>query len=168
MTEKLLTGTLSLNTNKQTDCPHLSGQKLKNIMSQHMRLWYLSDRGKAKAQMSLGICAVSPELFAHMKYGRRRRVQPKISHLAALAPLDGLKNEFMEDEKCHNLMSWLLVCGKLFCSGKYLEQHNAKIKYRKKEPQHVKTNNMAYLPSKDSGQPVHPPALISLCSSVSG
>ena len=45
-----------------------------------MRLWYLSHtRRPAKAHASLRICAVSPEpsLFAHMKYGRRRRVQPK-------------------------------------------------------------------------------------------
>ena len=42
----------------------------------------------AKAQASLRIPAVSPEpsLFAHMKYGSRRRVRPKIRHLA---PLDG-------------------------------------------------------------------------------
>ena len=60
-----------------------------------------------------GIRAVSPEpsLFAHMKYGSRQRVGPKIRHLA---PLDGCacaieeKNEFTEDEKCHNLMSWLI------------------------------------------------------------
>ena len=53
-----------------------------------MRLWYLPHRRPAKAQASLPICAVSPEplLFAHMKYGSRRRVQPKIGRLA---PLDG-------------------------------------------------------------------------------
>ena len=40
-------------------------------------------------------CAVSPEpsLFAHMKYGNRRRVQPKIRHLA---PLDGCACTFEE------------------------------------------------------------------------
>ena len=45
-------------------------------MSQLMRLWYLSHRRPAKAQASLRICAVSPEpsLFAHMKYGSRRKV----------------------------------------------------------------------------------------------
>ena len=49
-----------------------------------------------------------PSLFAHMKYGSRRRARPKTRHLA---PLDGcacVKNEFTEDEKCHNLMSWLI------------------------------------------------------------
>ena len=44
-----------------------------------MRLWYLPHMRPAKAQASLRIRAVSPEpsLFAYMKYGSRRRVQPK-------------------------------------------------------------------------------------------
>ena len=44
-----------------------------------MRLWYLSHRRPAKVQASLRIHAVSqePSLFAHMKYGTRRRVGPK-------------------------------------------------------------------------------------------
>ena len=48
-------------------------------MSQLMRLWYLSHRRPAKAQASLRILAVSPEpsLFAHMKYGSRRKGRPK-------------------------------------------------------------------------------------------
>ena len=69
-------------------------------------------RRPAKARASLRIRAVSPEpsLFAHMKYGSRRRVRTKIRHLA---PLDGcanarLNNEFTEDEKYHNLMTWLI------------------------------------------------------------
>ena len=64
-----------------------------------MRLWYLSYRRPAKAQASLRICAVSPEpsLFAHMKYGSRQRV----AHAR-------LKNEFTEDDKYHNLMTWLV------------------------------------------------------------
>ena len=55
-------------------------------MSQLMRLWYLSHRRPAKAQVSLCIRAVSPEpsLFAHMNYGSRRRIRPKIRHLAPL------------------------------------------------------------------------------------
>ena len=93
------------------------GHKLKSCqihngynLSQHKRLWSLSHRRPAKAQVSLRIRAVSPEpsLFAHMKNGSRRRVRPNIRHLA---PLDGcassLKNEITEDKKCHNLMSWL-------------------------------------------------------------
>ena len=60
-----------------------------------MRLWYLSHRRTAKAQVSLRIHAVSPEpsLFAHMKYGSRQRVRPKIRHLASL---DGCACAFEE------------------------------------------------------------------------
>ena len=60
-----------------------------------MRLWYLSNRRPAKAQVSLCIHAVSPEplLFAHMKYGGRQRVRQKIRHLA---PLDGCACTFEE------------------------------------------------------------------------
>ena len=84
-----------------------------------MKLWYLSHRRLAKAQASLHIHAVSPErsLFAHMKYGSRRRFRPKIRHLA---PLDGcaacLKNEFTEDEKCHNLMAQMRIPIPFICS----------------------------------------------------
>ena len=64
-----------------------------------------------KAQASLRIRPVSPEplLFAHMKYGSRRRVQPKIRHLAPhwMAAHVRLKNQFTEDEKYHNLMRGL-------------------------------------------------------------
>ena len=72
-------------------------KKLANkvIISQLMRSWYLPHRRQAKAHPSLRICAVSPEpsLFAHMKYGSRRRVPPKIRHLA---PLDGCTCAFEE------------------------------------------------------------------------
>ena len=66
--------------------------------------------GTSEGSGEPGHSAVSPEpsLFAHIKYGCRRRLRPKIRHLA---PLDGRvcasKNEFTEDEKCHNLMRWL-------------------------------------------------------------
>ena len=79
--------------------------------SQLMRLWYLSHRRPSKAKASLRIRAVSPEpsLFAHTKYRSRRRVRPKIRRLAHwMAAHARLKNEFTEDEKCHNLMSWLI------------------------------------------------------------
>ena len=64
-------------------------------LSQHMRLWYLSHRRPAKAQVSLRIRAVSPEpsLFAHMKYGSRQRVRPKIGHSS---PLNGCTCAFEE------------------------------------------------------------------------
>ena len=72
-----------------------------------MRIWYLSRRRPAKAQAVLRIRAVSPEpsLFAHMKYESKRRVRPKIKQW--IAAQVRLKNEFTEDEKCHNLVSWL-------------------------------------------------------------
>ena len=79
-------------------------------LSQLMRLWYLSHRRPAKAQANLRIRAVLPEpsLFAHIKYGSKRSVRPKIRHLAHwMAAHAHLKNEFTEDEKYHNLMSWL-------------------------------------------------------------
>ena len=63
-----------------------------DIRSDHV---CLSHRWPKKAQASLGIHAVSPEpsLFAHMKYESRRRVWPKIRHLA---PLDGCPCAFEE------------------------------------------------------------------------
>ena len=73
-----------------------------------MRLLYLSHRQPAKAQASLRFSTVwsEPSLFQHMNYGSRQRVRQKIRYLASL---DGcgmrLKNELMEDEKYHNLMS---------------------------------------------------------------
>ena len=73
----------------------------------------------AKAQVSLHIRTVSPEpsLFAHMKYGSRRRVHPKNRHLAQpMAAHVGLKNEFTEDEKCHNIMSWIKSVSKVGCT----------------------------------------------------
>ena len=79
-------------------------------MSQLMRLWYLSHRRQVKAQASLHFRAVSPEpsLFAHMNSGSKRKVRPKIRHLARwMAAHAYLKNEVTEDKKCQNLMSWL-------------------------------------------------------------
>ena len=81
-----------------------------NETSQLMRLRYLSHRRTVTARASLHIRAVSPEpsLFAHIKYGSRRRVRPQIRYLV---PLDGcacvVENEFTEGDKCHNLMSRL-------------------------------------------------------------
>ena len=76
-------------------------------MSQLMRLWYLSHRRPAPR---LSIYAVPPEpsLFVHMKYGSRRRVRPKIRHLASLDCCACVfDDEFTEDEKYHNLIRWL-------------------------------------------------------------
>ena len=54
--------------------------------NQLMRLWHLSHKRPAKAQASLRIRAVSPEpsFFAHNKYRSRRRIRPKLRHLAPL------------------------------------------------------------------------------------
>ena len=74
-------------------------------------LFPLTYRWPAKAQASLGTGTVSPEpsLFAHIKYGRRQRVWPKIKHLAQwMAAHARLKNDFTEDEKYHNPMRWLI------------------------------------------------------------
>ena len=63
--------------------------------SQLMRLWYLSHKRPVNGQASLRIHLVSPEpsLFAHIKYGNRWRLRPKIRHLA---PLDGCACAFEE------------------------------------------------------------------------
>ena len=85
---------------------------LESYLSQLMRLWYLSYRRPAKAQASLRIRAVSPEpsLFAYIKYGStcRRMVRLKIRQKTYwMAAHARLKNEFTEDEKCHNLVAHL-------------------------------------------------------------
>ena len=84
----------SLISNQFQACPFSLPKELNKIgrtaykthqWSQLMRLWYLSHSQPAKAQASLCIRAVSPaSLFAHMKYGSRRRVRPNIRHLAPL------------------------------------------------------------------------------------
>ena len=68
-----------------------------------MRLWYLSHRWPAKAQASLQIRAVSPEpsLFAHIKYGSRWSVRPKVKHLA---PLESCASVF--EEWVYAIISW--------------------------------------------------------------
>ena len=86
--EKILSIKRYFQHNMTTTCKYMLGIKGQIALlirydlhwSQLMRLWYLSYRRPAKAQASLCICAVLPEpsLFAHMKYGRRRRVRPKI------------------------------------------------------------------------------------------
>ena len=72
-----------------------------------MWLWYLSHRRPEMAQASLRIRTVSPEpsLFAHMKYGSRRRKSDIYPHWIAVNAC--LKNECTKDEKCHNPMRWL-------------------------------------------------------------
>ena len=80
-------------------------------LSELMSLWHLSHKRPAKAQASMSIHAVSPEpsLFAHMKYGSRRRVRPKSDICPhTMAAHARLKNEFTGDEKYLILMRWLI------------------------------------------------------------
>ena len=55
------------------------------LISLLMRLWNLSHRRPAKAQASLRIREVLSEhsLFTHINYRSRRRVRPKIRHVAS-------------------------------------------------------------------------------------
>ena len=75
-----------------------------------MRLGYLSHRRPANSQASLHICAVSPEpsLFAQsmeVDEGSDKKSDIYAHWMAAHARLN---NEFTEDKKCHNLMTWLI------------------------------------------------------------
>ena len=72
-----------------------------------------------------------------------------------------LKNEFTEDEKCHNLMNWLVR------EASSSNPHNVNemltigmSQTAEHEPLHDKTNKMACAASEDSDQPGHPPSLI--------
>ena len=117
------------------------------------------------------IRAVMPEpsLFAHIKHGSRRRVRPKIRHLA---PLDGCACAFEEWVYGRRTVTvilpwiscwWVFVSVEntlhfIVCSQSFIEIISAnKIIY---EPPHDKTNKMACAPSEDSDQPGHPPRLI--------
>ena len=117
-----------------------------NQMSQLMRLWYLPHTRPANAEASLRIRAVMPEpsLFAHIKYGRRR------VRLRYLALLDGcacaFEDKFMEDEKYHNLITWLklphvrnLPRNRLVFFFSITDTN---------EPRHDKTNKMRVRPAK--------------------
>ena len=85
-----------------------------------------------------------------------------------------LKNEITEEEKSHNLMSWLLKlsrallsfnlklnCYMMFCcncSWRVLTYQTSGVILF--EPEHKKTNKMTCVPSKDLDQPGHLPSLI--------
>ena len=66
------------------DIQELYGEII-TFLEYFMKSW-MKLRRPANAQASLHIRAVTPEpsLFAHMKYGSRRKVRPKIRHLAPL------------------------------------------------------------------------------------
>ena len=59
-----------------------------------MRLWYVSHRRPAKAQVKYRV-----------DEGSDQKSDIKPNWMAAYVYL---KNKFKEDEKCHNLMSWLI------------------------------------------------------------
>ena len=86
-----------------------------------MRLWYLSHRRTAEAQASLRFRAVSPEhsLFAHMEVdeGSNKKSDIYPHWMAAHARL---KNELTENERCHNLMSWLKCFQYLAACAKFI------------------------------------------------
>ena len=107
--------------------------------SAHEIMVLITYRRPAKAQASLRIRAVSPEpsLFARMKNGSRRRVRPKLRHLA---PLDACACAFEE-----------LVYG----GRKVPQSHDMAHLSRNMTNQQ---NECA--PSEDSDQPGHPPSLI--------
>ena len=63
-------------------------------LSQLMRLWYLSHRRPAKAQVKYGVDEGSDQKWDIKPHWMAARVY--------------LKNKFKENEKCHNLMSWLI------------------------------------------------------------
>ena len=73
-----------------------------------MRLRYLSYRRPAKAQANLRICAVSPQppLFAHMKYGRRRRIWLQIRHLSSLDGSPCAFEEWVYGGRKSTIISW--------------------------------------------------------------
>ena len=68
-----------------------------------------------------------------------------------------LKNEFTEDEKYHNLMSWLISGHGKGDIGWHRRRDSQSYS---DEPPHDKTNEMACAPNEDSDQPGHPPSLI--------
>ena len=71
-----------------------------------------------------------------------------------------LRNEFAEDEKCHNLMSWLkcVMVVKVAIMMLKMVCHNAK--QNKTWATICQNQQSACAPSEDSDQPGHPPSLI--------
>ena len=78
-----------------------------------------------------------------------------------MAAHERLKNEFTADEKCHNLMSWLIswpVSQENYLGGLGLDFVTPGLK--SDEPPHDKTNKVACAPSEYSEQPGHATSLI--------
>ena len=139
--------------------------KNKSEFSQLMRLWYLSHRRPAKAQASTLIRAVSPQpsLFAHMKYGCRQRVQPKIRHPASLDGCACAVEKWVYGGRkvpcSHEMAHWMsevLKNSELF----FLPRQNrlSKSTHKWAATRHNQPNECA--PSEDSDQPGHLLSLI--------
>ena len=161
-----------------------------NYWSQLVRLWHFFTycRRLAKAQANLRTRAVSPEpsLFAHMKYRSRRRVRPKIKHLA---PLDGCACAFEEwvygmttslgEDAAGRCADRLLVCPYFVVSRFSTLPLGARGRMRPliiAVPGDLtmlwiaawQNQQMTCAPSEDSDQPGHPPVWSdsSLCAQL--
>ena len=137
-----------------------------------MRLWYLSNRRPAKAQVSLRICAVSPEpsLFAYMKHRSRRRVWPKIRHLAPLddkstiISWDGSNISFFQQKLFFSILTFVEIwtyCVDVRFVPVLLYDMVKYIGHNLNEPSHEKMCLMSYANNKDADQPAHLRSLIS-------
>ena len=73
-----------------------------------------------------------------------------------------LKNEFTEDEKCHNLMRWLKYFDKeiLWKQGNHTSEEYTRLGFTY-ELEHEKTCLMSYTNNKGADQSAHPRSLIS-------
>ena len=70
-----------------------------------MRLWHLPDH--IGDQLRIRAVSRKPSLFAHNEVWKKTK-GPTKHQMSSPTAHARLKNEFIEDEKCHNLMSWLL------------------------------------------------------------
>ena len=128
--------------------------------SQLMRFWYSSHRRPAKAQASLCIRVVSPEPFA-VNTGSMEvdEWSDQISdiHPHRTAAHACLKNEFTEDEKYHNLISWLKenTFPRIYTINKRRGITGTI------EPRHEKNLFMPHANNKGADQPAHRCSLIS-------
>ena len=117
MTEKLLTGTLSLNT---TNLMHpLTMICRLNYLDRVKRIWYLSPMRAAKVQASLRIRAVSPEhpLLAHTSSESRGTFRQKARSLAPLNDWacavkichDGMLEDTNSLDGAHFIFIWVML-----------------------------------------------------------
>ena len=80
--------------------------------------YHIGDQQRLRRACAFAPSRQSLRLFAHMKYGSRRKGPSENQTSSPTAAHACLKNEFMEDDKYHNLMSWLkysVVGSSIFC-----------------------------------------------------